>query len=183
MRICLSGAQSTGKSTLLKLIENKGFFSDYTFLQEVIRKLMEKEKIHINRDYDHKSQMKIFEEHYLNILKYKNFISDRCAIDAFTYATLGFMNNQFSLTEHKEHKRVFEVCLPYYDHIFLFPIEFAPSEDSVRDTDIAFQKAIQDVLLHILEEYHIDYHRLSGTLEERKKQFITFFNHLTRRKH
>lgn len=183
MRICLSGAQSTGKSTLLKLLDNKGIFSDYTFLSEVIRKLVSTEKIHINRDYDHKSQMRIFEEHYLNILKYKNFISDRGALDAFTYATWGFMQGKFSREEHNEHEQAFKVCIPYYDYTFFFPIEFVITKDSVRDVDEVFQKEIQDVFLHILEDYHITYQTLSGTPEERKKQFITFFNHLIRRKH
>ena len=79
-KFIFNGAQGTGKSTILRELESKG----YEVVTEVVRNLSKK-GVKINKDGDEKGQKKIFNE-YLNIFNSKdNYVSDRGLIDVVAY--------------------------------------------------------------------------------------------------
>ena len=61
-RIVFTGAQGTGKTTVLKEFENKGL----KVITEVVRQLASK-GVKINKDGDEKSQVKIFKTYNSNV--------------------------------------------------------------------------------------------------------------------
>lgn len=172
MKIAISGASSVGKTTLLNEIEknNKGF-EDHILIREVVRSLIAK-GVKINKGADHESQCRILQAHYDNILSHKNFITDRCAIDAFVYATWDYLNGNYSFKEHKEHEQIFLSCLSSYTHFFYLKPEFAIVPDGVRDIDVNYQSEIHRLFEVVFEKYSIKPAYLTGSVEARFEWFL-----------
>lgn len=178
MKIAISGSQGVGKSTLLAAIDKvkEEYFPNYIFIKEIVRTLKD-QGIRINRDADHYSQCKILEEHYKNTFRYPNFITDRCAVDAFVYAIYDYTHGKYSFEEHKEHEKRFLETIKEYDIFYFLPIEFEIEKDGVRDTDKLYQKEINNLFLTVYKKYNISYQILSGTVEERLKRFLVRAGH------
>lgn len=176
MRISISGAQGVGKTTLMKVLESGEFFKTHNLepILEIVRSI-KKDGFKINGNADHASQLLILENHYKNIIQYSRFITDRSAIDAYVYALWGFMKEKFTIEEHLIHKKIFEICLPYYTHVFYIPIEFPLVNDNFRDTNITFQKEIDKMFNTVFKLYHIRPIILTGSVEQRKLNFLNYF--------
>lgn len=175
MRIAISGAQCTGKTTLMKKIcQQAGALpNNYIVITEIVRTLMAR-GVQINKGADHNSQCRILEEHYRNTLKHENFLTDRCSVDAFVYATWDYLQGNYTFEQHKEHERIMLSCLPGYSHFFYLPVEFGMVADGVRDTDEIYQKEIHELFITIYRKYNIPYIELKGAIEERFNRFITY---------
>lgn len=175
MRIAISGAQCTGKTTLMKKICSNAAseLDKYTVATEIVRTLMAK-GVKINKGADHESQCKILEAHYHNILNHSNLLTDRCAVDAFVYSTWDYLKGNYSFDQHKEHERIMLSCLPSYHLYFYLPVEFEMTADGVRDTDKIYQKEIHELFITIYRKYNIPYIELKGSVEERFNRFITY---------
>lgn len=163
-KFIFNGAQGTGKSTILKELESKG----YEVVTEVVRNLSKK-GVKINKDGDEKGQKKIFNE-YLNIFNSKdNYVSDRGLIDVVAYTVYlvrhGKISEKFADKQLKElHK--FTQSNPDVVY-FYFPVEFDIEDDGVRDLDKDFQKEINEIILTLYASLGIRFVTLSGTVEER----------------
>lgn len=170
MKICISGAQGVGKTSLLNEIKKKaeetGFLNNFEFKSEIVRDLIKK-GVSINKEGDHLSQMLILETHYKNCLNNEWLLTDRCAVDAFVYATYNYLAGNFSLKEHLEQESLFLKCLPHYNVFFYIPIEFPLQKDGVRDTDVLYQKKIDSLFRQIYLSYKITPIKLTGSVEER----------------
>jgi predicted ATPase len=114
MVISFSGAQSTGKTTLLKICQKQSaevlsIFSGFKFVPEVTRLVKSKYNLPINEDGTNLTQLCIINQHLENYLTLKdsNVIMDRCILDGIIY------------TEYLvEHGIVDEFVLDYAKHIF-----------------------------------------------------------------
>jgi predicted ATPase len=177
MKIVISGPQGCGKSTLLKAIEDSGSFNDCVFIKEIVRTLA-KQGVQINKGADHNSQCKILEQHYKNAISIPKFITDRGAIDAFSYATWDYLENKYTYEQHKQHEALCLETLKQYDLHFYLPIEFVMEEDGVRDTDLKYQKKIEELFFENYKRLGIEYFKLTGSVENRLyffKQFVRIF--------
>lgn len=163
-KFIFNGAQGTGKSTILKELETKG----YEAVTEVVRNLSKK-GVKINKDGDEKGQKKIFNE-YLNIFNSKdNYVSDRGLIDVVAYTVyltrLGKVSEKFADKQLKDlHKFVQSNPDIIY---FYFPIEFDIEDDGVRDLDKDFQKEIDQIILSLYASLGIRFIVMNGSVEER----------------
>lgn len=86
MLISFTGAQCTGKTTLLK--ECKSTYSDeWRFVDEVTRKVMREDGLTINEDGDNLTQLFILKEHLQNhvVPGGEKWILDRCILDGYVY--------------------------------------------------------------------------------------------------
>jgi len=86
--ISISGPQCCGKSTILNALKESKAFQGFTFIDEPVRRLVKELGIKINKDATYEDQMIILQEHHRNTLRYSDYITDRSALDAFTYATM-----------------------------------------------------------------------------------------------
>jgi deoxyadenosine/deoxycytidine kinase len=175
MKIAISGSHCTGKSTLVDTLAVKGVFpNSVLFITEIVRGLVVG-GVKVNQFNDHKSQMTILEAHHKNILNYKDFITDRCSLDAFVYSTWNYLNGGCSYREWKEYEEIFLDCINSYDYIFYLPIEFPIVSDGFRDTDVEYQKQIHELFIRLSKMYAINLITLRGSVEERietMKKFI-----------
>ena len=72
MVISFTGAQSTGKSTLLKAITGSESFKSFKFIPEVTRLVKKKYKLDINEKGDGMTQLAILNAHLENYLQNRN---------------------------------------------------------------------------------------------------------------
>lgn len=168
-QIVFTGAQGTGKTTMLNLFKDR--FDNV--ITEVVRKLA-RGGVKINEQGDGEGQKKIFDE-YMRLLSTKqDYISDRCMIDVLAYTT--YLQQTTGLREfipicQQQTKLVQEFFLKHDDIIICyFPIEFDIVDDGVRSTDESFRAKIDEIIRYILMVYTKKYYTISGNTEDRYKQ-------------
>ena len=165
-RIVFTGAQGTGKTTVLKEFENKGM----NVITEVVRELA-KTGVKINKDGDEKGQAKIFKTYKdkLSSSNINGYISDRCLIDVVAYsmylAEQGKVSDEFVQKQMKQLIK-FKNENPDIAYCY-FPIEFDVVSDGVRDTDEEFRAAIAHNIIAVMQEAGIRPIIIKGTVEER----------------
>lgn len=161
MKIILTGAQGTGKTTVLSNVE-------YPKITEVVRKLA-KHGININEMGDEEGQIKIFNK-YKSLFKVTpEFISDRGLTDVFAYTTWLYKHGRVSEEFWKKQKaalRKFQKDNPDIVYCY-FPIEFPLVKDGVRSEDESFRKEIDEIIQDILQAFGFDYIEVTGPIEDR----------------
>lgn len=175
-KITISGAQGTGKSTLITAIEDRiannpswEAFKDHVLIKEIVRTLVLK-GIKINKGADHNSQVAILNQHYLNTLVHDEFISDRCSLDAYVYSLWDYINGNYTYEQHKIHQKMFEDSLKKYSLMFYIPVEFELVDDGFRNTEVDYQKEIDSLFNKVIFDYNLEVINLSGSVEERISQ-------------
>lgn len=165
-RIVFTGAQGTGKTTVLKEFENRGL----NVITEVVRELA-KTGVKINKDGDEKGQTKIFKTYKekLSTSDINGYISDRCMVDVVAYsmylAEQGKVSDEFVQKQMKQLIK-FKNENPDIAYCY-FPIEFDVVADGVRDTDEEFRAAIAHNIIAVMQEADIHPIIIKGAVEER----------------
>jgi nicotinamide riboside kinase len=170
MIIAFTGAQSSGKSTLLNKMKEDVYFKDWHFEPEITRTLKEKYDVPINESGTCFTQMVTIHSHIDNFLrnKNKNCIFDRCALDAFVYTTYACYKNKESDALGKYAEYVFEQLKSKYDIIFYTDPSIPLVDDGVRSIDGEFRNKIIDLFEFYMGEYNMtNVVRLVGSVDER----------------
>ena len=154
MRIGFTGAQGSGKTTLAKLIKQH---DDKTVFVPSTARVALQQGYKINTEADPLSQLlttvsRIAAEYEA---VGELIISDRTPLDSLAYTnyqydhiwseeekTQFYMDSSFSLVEQ---------AMRNYDHIFYCPPYFAPTDDGVRSGDTAYQKAIDEYIVGLIQ--------------------------------
>lgn len=169
-RIVFTGAQGTGKTTLLNVFKEK----NYDVITEVVRNLAANKKVKINKDGDEKSQRVIFKEYSdrLKMVSWDGYISDRCLVDVMAYTKYLVDHGKVSEKFLEKQKKDFAKFLAMTPDIIYcyFPIEFPVEADGTRDTDEEFRTEIDNNIQEILKEFQILTVRMTGTVEDRIKK-------------
>lgn len=172
IKINFTGAQGTGKTTILKALQKDPDFSEFEFVTEVVRNYVKELGIKINKDGDGRTQRLLFDAYSALLNKENSFVSDRCIIDVCAYTLSIWMkvcpkrefneilsDQTFFIEENRDSIGI----------VFYFPIEFPIEDDSIRSTDVEYQKEIDRNILQILKGRGIPYVTIHGTVEERIK--------------
>jgi len=172
MKIAFTGAQSTGKTTLLN--EVKYILPDYSFIDEITRSVVS-DDIKINEGGTDKTQMLIMKSHFKNSL-ISNTVMDRCALDGVVYTR--YLYNRGQVTEEMMDyaEQVFESIIDTYTHIFYLVPEFDIVDDGVRSIDIDFRNQVVDLFNKYIEECEVPIIRITGNLQERVTQIKEAIN-------
>ena len=166
MKIAITGAQSTGKTTLLN--ELKSEFSNThlpIFLDEVTRKVKEY-GVSINEDGGDMTQVLIMNSHVENIL-HEDSIMDRCALDGVVYTRWMYNKGLVEGWVMDYAERVFTLLIEKYDKIFYLIPEFDIEDDGVRSTDIDFRNEIVTLFNQYIVECEIPVIQLTGSVDNR----------------
>lgn len=169
MKIAFTGAQCTGKSTQVRLLE------DYLVVESASR-VIAREGLPVNRCGDLTSQMCITGRMELDMHRTKDLdyvVWERTHVDSYAYATsckLGPARNSYLDIVEQLAKKQFE---EYFDLVFLFPAytldDFVDVCDGVRDCDEEYRLFIHSTIVDMLSFLGVDYLTVPmGTIEERR---------------
>lgn len=173
MLISFSGAQSTGKSTLLNYLRNKdiGNYMPITFIPEITRLVKRKYDLPINEDGTDLTQLLIANEHLVNCMlkDHQNNVTilDRCIVDGLIYTNWLYDNNLITKRTAQSVRHIYELTYDKYDIIFYTsPKDIELEDDNERSTNKKFRDDIIEAF-----EYHIKLLKnvvvLEGTVKER----------------
>ena len=166
MKIAFTGAQSTGKTTLLKELKRDPDLSlKYDFRDEITRR-MQKKGLSINEGGNDITQLLIMNSHIKNSL-IDNVIMDRCALDGLVYTDWMSRKGKVQQWVLQYADNVFKMLIDRYDHIFYLVPEFDIEDDGVRSTDIDFRNEIVELFEKYIKVIDIPVIKLTGTVEQR----------------
>ncbi len=169
MLISFSGAQSTGKTTLLKHLQAKDN-ADIKFVPEVTRLINRTLNLPINEEGGILTQTMIMAEHvrnvYCNTFE-KHVILDRCALDGVVYTHWLRDVDQVDQETYLHALNVFNQLKDKYDIIFYTDArDVALEDDGERSIDVSFRNKVIDLFdIHSRDLDNIVV--LTGTVEER----------------
>ena len=175
MRIGITGAQSTGKTTLVNALKELPQFKDYHFATERSKYLRDL-GIPLNTDSTLKGQTVFLAERVSELMQ-DNLITDRTVIDvmAFTDASKSIGSLEKSL--FKEYASNF---INDYDYIFYITPKGVEIEDNgVRETNAEYRDLIDLTIQQLLKTYSNkikNIYTISGPVNERVKQILGIIN-------
>jgi len=174
MRVSFTGAQSTGKTTLLN--KCKEVYKDYKFVDEVTRYVRRTYDVKINEIGGTETQLYILAEHIKNHLKPdENLILDRCILDGYVYTKYQVVNGKVSEQVLHAFNGVYGILMDKLDYIFYTdPTDVKLVDDGERSIDLKFRDDIivlfEDLITYKMSPANRDkIIRLSGTVEDRMK--------------
>ena len=174
MRVSFTGAQSTGKTTLLN--KCKEIYKDYKFVDEVTRYVRRTYDVKINEIGGTETQLYILAEHIKNHLKPdENLILDRCILDGYVYTKYQVVNGKVSEQVLHAFNGVYGVLIDKLDYIFYTdPADVKLVDDGERSVDLKFREDIiamfEDLITYKMSPANREkVIRLSGTVDQRMK--------------
>lgn len=180
MKVSFTGAQSTGKTTLLDLLKSdEEFRYNYEFIDEITRRMVKK-GLKINEAGSNTTQLLIMNEHIKNLL-YENAIMDRCVVDGVVYTHWLYEQGNLEKWVFDYAVNVFNRYKDRYDYIFYLKPEFEIVDDGVRSTNTQFRDEIVTLFEHYIDQVNIPVINLSGAVVDRLETFYrTIKNHGTK---
>lgn len=173
MIISFTGAQSTGKTTLLTKCQSHDFWREFEFVPEVTRLVKRKYNVEINEDGNNLTQLCIINQHIENslTLKGKNAVLDRCILDGVVYTEYLYRQGKVDRWVWNYAKKVFDEIKDEVDIIFYTCPEFPIVDDGERSTN----KKFRDDILKLFAKYRkklTNVVELKGTVEDRYDTII-----------
>lgn len=167
MKIAISGAQSTGKTTLINELRK---IYQVTFKTEITRELADKGYL-INELGNDETQLAIMNSHKTRLQIDEDVVYDRCALDGVVYTHYLFLHNKVSLETLNISTEMFKDIINRYDIIFYLEPEFDIEDDGQRSSSKEFRDEIVCLFEQYINEYNINIRKLTGSVEERVNQF------------
>lgn len=168
----LTGAQSTGKTTILNFLKHKK--PEFLYVDEITRKLANEGYAINNTDDDYnKLQTLICESHIKNLQIGKNSFLDRCIFDGYIYTKYLYNHNKVNKQTLEFAEELFCFYHDKYDKIFYTdPKDVKLIDDGVRSNDPNFRDEIISIYNEINIENYSNVIKISGTVEERYNQIL-----------
>jgi GTPase SAR1 family protein len=166
MKIGFSGAQSTGKTTLLNALKLEEVFEDFIFCDEVTRRV-KSYGLPINENGTDITQRLIMQEHIVNVFLNDKMITDRTSLDGLVYTTYLHIHGKVSKDTLEYAQRVFRKVQPQYDLQFYIKPEFTLENDGTRSPDVSFRDQIVGIFDDVISSYNLNVVYLSGTVQQR----------------
>lgn len=171
MIITFTGAQSTGKTTLLnELKKNKRLSRKFTFVESFTRRLQKQQNITSAQGTD-AMQQAVLQAH-LDNLKGEDVILDRCLLDGAVYTRYYAAHGAASAATVQKAYRALLKYRDKYDVVFYLRPEFGVVADGERPTSDQFQQDIAELFDKMIKYAH-NVVVLSGTVEERVQTVLT----------
>lgn len=170
-RIAIVGSFSTGKTTLGNELAR---LLELPLLPEVARQIVDL-GFKLDKDATPETETLIFLRQWHAEQTHQEFVGDRSLVDVMAYAGWVLEHQEF----RKEH-HLWEACLDIasqnlrsqYSHVLYLPIEFPIVPDGLRPEDPDFQKDIDRRIVEILYGYDVQYHTVTGSVDERVRQSL-----------
>lgn len=175
MLISLTGAQSTGKSTLLERCCKHEHFRNFHCVREVTRKVKRERLVDINESGGNMTQLFILNEHLNNHHLSNDTILDRCIVDGMVYTEYLESIEQVDYWVSIYASHLFKELVSNLDYIFYTePSDVKLVDDGERSMNIQFRDSIIERFnkwLEVASEY-TNVVTVSGSVENRLNTII-----------
>lgn len=142
MLIGFTGAQSTGKSTLLSKMVSDPSYRKCTFIKEVTRKVA-KRGLTINELGTNETQLFILNEHLYNHHLKGCTVLDRCILDGLIYTEYLYDTGQVDKWVRDYAQNLYKLIVNKLDIIFYTdPVDVPLIDDNTRSSNIEFRDNI-----------------------------------------
>jgi len=189
MLVSFTGAQSTGKTTLLKICkseltgkkfvkypEDDIYKDEWSFVDEVTRKVGRMGHT-INEGGDNLTQLYILKEHLENHFLHGKVVLDRCILDGYVYTHWLYRKDKVDSWVREHAKNLLSFLGDRLDVIFYTePDDIPLDDDGERSIDVDFRNEIVEIYEDVMTEtgsipgrhtWRDKIVRLSGTVDER----------------
>ena len=165
-RIILTGAQGTGKTTLMNALA-----ADGTRTISHIRKFAAEQDIDISTASEY-GQKEFFKSLKKELSSKRSYISDRGLTCVAAYTFEKAISEVISKkVADKQYMDIVKFHTDNPDILLIYvPIEFPLEDDGTRSIDTEFQKKIDFLIKNILDTSGIKYITVTGSVEERLAQ-------------
>lgn len=171
MIITLTGAQSTGKTTLLEALKKNSILADkFTFVESFTRKLQKQQGVETGKSGD-MMQKAVLQAH-LDNLKRDNVFLDRCLLDGAVYTRYYAGHGEVSASVVQESYRALLKHRNEYDLVFYLKPEFGVVADGVRPTSSQFQQEVAELFDRMIK-YMRNVVLVSGSVSERVQTVLS----------
>jgi nicotinamide riboside kinase len=176
MLISFTGAQSSGKTTLLNHWND--CTNHWNVVPEVTRKL-KRQGFKINDDSSNyiDTQIAILTDHLNNIFSYSNTdmdtILDRCLVDGFVYTRYFRMNGKVDEFTDKVFSYMLNKYISRYDYIFYTsPYDVSLINDGERSISESFRNRIIKLYEELILNKYPNVFVLEGSVESRYNKMV-----------
>lgn len=172
MIISFTGAQSTGKSTLLNKCKEE-FGNKFEYFPEITRQIKNNLGVDINELGTNLTQYLIMCKHIENTLiakQHEHVILDRCVLDGLVYTRWLHQKHKISNEVYGCAYDIFNQLIHNIDVIFYTnPHDVRLVDDGERSTSISFRNEIIQLFELYIDRYVPENKiiKLNGTVEER----------------
>lgn len=176
MLVGFTGAQSTGKSTLLEACCKHKRFRKYNCVREVTRKVKREKLVNINEAGDDVTQLFILNEHLNNHHLANDTLLDRCIIDGIVYTEylecIGKVDYWVSIYA----RNLFNILVKKLDYVFYTdPEDVELVDDGERSVNVEFRNDIIkrfDKWLDVATQ-HTNVVKVSGDVKTRLETVVS----------
>lgn len=171
MRYFLTGAQGTGKTTIMNALP-----VSFNKIQGITRQVIQSNNLLINEESNEITQRCIFDAYIRKFTDTDEFISERSLIDVVAYTTYLYRHKRISKKFLRTQERLLKNFIERFPECIYFylPITFDIQDDGVRSTNKEFQQEIDEIILSLLNTYKCSYFKLYNNSTERA-EFINFY--------
>ena len=180
MIFSFTGAQCTGKTTLLKHLYKENGDYPFVFVPEVTRLIRREYNMPINESGDDLTQMLIMTEHIRNVFRDRadhivrgiHQIFDRCALDGIVYSEWLLNEGKISRSCYEGCELIWKKLKNRYDVIFYTnPEDVKLVDDGERSVDKRFRDQIIDIFNMYLDrkDFEAEVVELKGSVKDRLK--------------
>lgn len=155
MKIAFIGSHGVGKTTLCFDVAAR--LKRLDLAVELVKEVARGCPLPINRQTTVEAQAWILHtqiaEEIVAASRYDIVVSDRAVLDNYAYMV-------HQIGHHEAYIPLVRNWMTTYDHVFKVPIIEPPSFDGTRDTSTTFQREIDDIIEHMLDEFGFSCYRL-----------------------
>ena len=180
MIFSFTGAQCTGKTTLLKHLYKENGDYPFVFVPEVTRLIRREYNMPINESGDDLTQMLIMTEHIRNVFRDRadhivrgiHQIFDRCALDGIVYSEWLLNEGKISRSCYEGCELIWKKLKNRYDVIFYTnPEDVKLVDDGERSVDKRFRDQIINIFNMYLDrkDFEAEVVELKGSVKDRLK--------------
>lgn len=151
MLVSFTGAQSSGKTTLLNKAKVDSDFRNWNFVPEVTR-VVKRKGLQINESGDNMTQLYILAEHLYNHNIKHDTVLDRCILDGLVYTL--YLNYKGRVDHWVEQyaRNLYDMLIDKIDIIFYTDPNIPLAADGERSTDKQFKDDIVNIFNTVISK-------------------------------
>lgn len=179
MLVSFTGAQSTGKSTLVDKMINSNVFTHWNYVEEVTRLVKREHDVMINEQGDDNTQLLIMCKHIQNLIDHKNntpgaytgTVLDRCVVDGLIYSKYLHSVGRIDSSTLNICECIYQNTIDNLDVIFYTnPDDIQLVDDGERSVNVEFRNDIINLYNEWLDTFTGNVVTLTGDVDNRFNQ-------------